>query len=147
MAIHFFSEEITFAIKHKSIIKTWLKQLVLAYEGKKLGSLNYIFCSDEYLLTLNQEHLQHDYYTDIITFDNSEDEDIISGDLFISVDRVIDNAATLQVAFEKEFYRVLVHGLLHLLGFGDKTPEEVEIMRSKEDEAIKALESLLAIKK
>lgn len=147
MAIHFFSEEITFAVKHKSILKTWLKQLVLEYEGKKLGSLNYIFCSDEYLLTMNQEHLQHDYYTDIITFDNSDDEVVISGDLFISVDRVTDNAAILQVAFEKEFYRVLAHGLLHLLGFGDKNPAEVEIMRSKEDEAIKALELLLSGKK
>jgi rRNA maturation RNase YbeY len=101
-------------------------------EGKSLEEVNLIFCSDEYLLQKNIEFLQHDYYTDIITFDYCQD-DLVMGDLFISKDRVIDNAQTNSVSFENELNRVIVHGVLHLCGYKDKSPDEEKLMRSKED--------------
>lgn len=101
-------------------------------EGKSLEEVNLIFCSDEYLLQKNIEFLQHDYYTDIITFDYCQD-DLIMGDLFISKDRVIDNAQTNGVSFENELNRVIVHGVLHLCGYKDKSVDEEKLMRSKED--------------
>src|ERR1044071_3674818 len=100
-----------------------------------LGDVNVIFCSDDYLLEMNREHLDHDYYTDIITFDYSE-EAVVSGDLFISVDRVSDNASGLSVSFLDELNRVCVHGLLHLCGYKDKSEAEELLMRSKEDEML-----------
>ncbi|MCE2742032.1 MAG: rRNA maturation RNase YbeY [Fluviicola sp.] len=101
-------------------------------EGKSLEEVNLIFCSDEYLLQKNIEFLQHDYYTDIITFDYCQG-DLIMGDLFISKDRVIDNAQTNGVSFENELNRVIVHGVLHLCGYKDKSVDEEKLMRSKED--------------
>jgi probable rRNA maturation factor len=101
-------------------------------EGKSLEEVNLIFCSDEYLLQKNIEFLQHDYYTDIITFDYCQG-DLIMGDLFISKDRVIDNAQTNGVSFEIELNRVIVHGVLHLCGYKDKSVDEEKLMRSKED--------------
>ena len=101
-------------------------------EGKSLEEVNLIFCSDEYLLHKNIEFLQHDYYTDIITFDYCQG-DLIIGDLFISKDRVIDNAQTNGVSFENELNRVIVHGVLHLCGYKDKSVDEEKLMRSKED--------------
>jgi probable rRNA maturation factor len=108
---------------------------VCQLEGKSLGDLNLIFCSDEYLLEINREHLDHDYYTDIITFDYSE-EGVVSGDLFVSIDRVIDNAKQLSIEFHDELCRVCVHGLLHLCGYKDKSSADEKLMRSKEDEML-----------
>ncbi len=108
----------------------WLSK-VCSLEGKVLGDLSLIFSSDEYLLKINQDHLNHDYYTDIITFDYCETD--ITGDLFISFDRVLENATTHKVTVENERNRVVVHGLLHLIGYGDKSNEESKLMRQLED--------------
>lgn len=128
----FFTEDISFELPDKQAIKVWL-QGIAKQENRKLGDLNYIFCSDEYLLDVNRQYLNHDYYTDIITFDNSESPSRIDGDIFISIDRVQDNAQTIGVAFETELKRVLAHGLLHLIGYGDKTEDDQKQMRAKED--------------
>jgi rRNA maturation RNase YbeY len=107
-------------------------------EGKLLGDVSVVFCSDTYLLELNKRHLQHDFFTDIITFDYSEG-DKVAGDLFVSVDRVYENADAYNVSRETELNRVSVHGILHLLGYKDKTPQEVAVMREKENEALALL--------
>ncbi|SUX47286.1 rRNA maturation RNase YbeY [Chryseobacterium indoltheticum] len=109
----------------------WLKDIIVS-EGKKLGEINYIFCDDEYLLKVNQDYLQHDYYTDIITFDYVKGK-TISGEIFVSLQRISDNASTLSKNYEEELRRVLAHGILHLCGYKDKTEEEEQLMRSKED--------------
>lgn len=114
-----------------SNISIWLEDLILS-ENKKPGDINYIFCDDEYLLKVNQDYLDHDYYTDIITFDYVKGK-IISGDIFVSLPRILDNASTLSQNFESEFNRVLAHGILHLCGYKDKTEEEKSQMRAKED--------------
>ena len=114
-----------------SNISIWLEDLILS-ENKKPGDINYIFCDDEYLLKVNQDYLAHDYYTDIITFDYVKGK-TISGDIFVSLPRILDNASTLSQDFESEFRRVLAHGLLHLCGYKDKTVEEESTMRQKED--------------
>jgi rRNA maturation RNase YbeY len=108
-----------------------IPKLVLE-EGKELADIALVFCSDDELLSLNQKHLDHDYFTDIITFDYSNDP-YISGDLFISVDRVLDNANIEGVSFNEEMHRVVFHGILHLLGFNDKSTEEIGSMREKEN--------------
>ena len=107
-------------------------------EGKLLGDVSVVFCSDTYLLELNKMHLQHDFFTDIITFDYSEG-DRVAGDLFVSVDRVYENADAYNVSRETELNRVSVHGILHLLGYKDNTPQEVAVMREKENEALALL--------
>jgi rRNA maturation RNase YbeY len=135
MAIHFFSEDLPFVLPQKLRRKHWLKQLA-AGEGFRIKELNYIFCSDEYLYQINVDYLQHDTYTDIITFDNSEKSGEIEGDIFISLDRVKENAKTHQQDEETELTRVLSHGLLHLMGYADKTKQAASLMRSKEDGAI-----------
>lgn len=131
--IRFFNEDVPYKLSQKQAMRQWLKQQA-EREGYAVGELNYIFCSDEYVLQVNRDHLQHDFYTDIITFDTGEDEGRIEGDIFISVDRVTDNAVQLGIAADGEMRRVLAHGLLHLCGYGDKTDEEVRLMRAKEDE-------------
>lgn len=131
MMIEFFSENIEFEIANPKRIEEWVAATVLA-EGKLVGAITYIFCSDEYLLKVNQEHLKHDFYTDIITFDYTEN-DLISGDLFISIDRVSENAQELKIPFEHELHRVMIHGVLHLLGFKDKTKKHKTEMTAKED--------------
>ena len=112
-------------------IEEWV-QKVIEKNNKQLGDITYIFCTDDYLLNINREYLQHDYYTDIITFNYCEN-DIISGDLFISIDTVIDNAKTFDVSFESEFRRVVIHGILHLVGFDDKTDIDQEEMTKQEN--------------
>jgi rRNA maturation RNase YbeY len=112
-------------------IKSWIKT-VIHTEKQKPGAINYIFCSDEYLLKVNREYLDHDYFTDIITFDYVANG-VVSGDIFISVDRVADNAKQFGVTFDNELRRVLVHGVLHLLGYPDKKNEEKKRMTEKED--------------
>ncbi len=115
----------------------WLSE-VTRLENKKLGDVTLIFCSDEYLLNINQTYLDHDYYTDIITFDYTEG-DFVSGDLYISVDRVSENAEINNVSFLNELNRVVVHGVLHLCGYKDKSDEEEKQMRRKEDDALNLL--------
>ena len=109
----------------------WLKNIIFE-EEQKVGDINYIICDDEYLLKINQDYLQHDYYTDIITFDYVKAK-IISGDIFVSLPRVEDNAKHLGKDLNQEFHRVLAHGILHLCGYKDKTEEEQSAMRAKED--------------
>ena len=109
----------------------WLEKLILE-EGKKPGDINYILCNDEYLLEINRQYLDHDYYTDIITFDYCKGK-IISGDIFLSLQRVLDNASMLETKQEEELNRVLAHGILHLCGYKDKKEEEKKTMRYKED--------------
>jgi rRNA maturation RNase YbeY len=117
-----------------SLILDWYTKVSLQ-EDKDLGDVTIIFCSDDYLLEVNREHLDHDYYTDIITFDYS-DFPIVSGDLFISVDRVKENATDFNVSFEHELHRVIIHGVLHLCCYFDKTNEDELLMRSKENQAL-----------
>ena len=112
---------------------------VCEVEVKELGEVSIIFCSDEHLLEMNKEYLEHDYYTDIITFDYTQDA-LVSGDLFISMDRVKDNADEFDVPFQDELHRVCVHGLLHLCGYRDKSESDEELMRSKENEMLKLRE-------
>jgi rRNA maturation RNase YbeY len=131
-AIHFFEEDIAYKLKHKTNLKYWIWNVILA-EGYKLKELNYIFCSDNYLLNLNKQYLDHDTYTDIVTFDNSEADGVILGDIFISIDRIRENAITYQIEEADELHRVMVHGVLHLLGYGDKETGDKELMTSKED--------------
>ena len=138
--IFFHTEDISFALESEKTTSIWLVMLVERHK-KKLWELNYVFCSDEYLLKLNQEHLNHDYFTDIITFDYCQN-DVISGDLFISVDRTNENAKTFKKSESNELNRVIAHGLLHLLGFSDKTAEDIVEMRSMEEAALTMLESL-----
>jgi probable rRNA maturation factor len=115
--------------------KSWLKDLVKE-QGFKLGELNYIFLNDEGLHKINVEYLNHDTYTDIITFDNSEDESMIEGDIFVSVERIAENAKKFKVNFETELTRVMAHGVLHLCGFLDKKPADVKLMRKMEDKYV-----------
>lgn len=129
--IHFFEEDIRVPLKNKLAIKKWLKELALA-EGKKIVELNYVFCSDEYLLEINKQYLNHQTLTDIITFDQSEHELKIEGDIYISYERVLENGKQLNTE-KNELFRVMAHGLLHLIGYKDKKPEEQITMRSKED--------------
>ena len=131
--IRFFNEDVPYKLPHKQAVRQWLKQQT-EREGYTVGELNYIFCSDEYVLQVNRDYLQHDYYTDIITFDQSEEEGKLAGDIYISVERVVDNAAQLGVPAEQEMLRVLAHGLLHLCGYLDKGEEEEAQMRQKEEE-------------
>ena len=121
-------------LKNRRSLKVFIKQL-FEREGKSILSLDIIFCSDEYLLEINNKHLQHDYYTDIITFDLSDPNSTQTiGELYISIDRVKDNALSLQAKFSIELLRVVFHGALHLCGYKDKTPTDIKRMREKEDE-------------
>ncbi|MBC7847556.1 MAG: rRNA maturation RNase YbeY [Flavobacterium sp.] len=129
-----FNYETEFTLENKEAISNWISNVIKS-EDKKEGEINYIFCDDEYLLQINQEHLQHDYYTDIISFDYTVGNEI-NGDLFISVERVKDNAVDFNVSFEEELKRVLVHGILHYCGYKDKSEDDELLMRSKEDEKL-----------
>ena len=129
--IRFFNEDIDFNLPYKQEVKKWLRHIIIA-EGKRVGEVSVIFCSDEYLRQMNRRYLQHDYYTDIITFDYTEDE-MISGDLFISIDTVKANAEEYKQTFEKELHRVMAHGALHLCGYNDATPQEQKAIREAED--------------
>jgi len=130
-SISFHSEDISFELITQQKVLGWIQQTI-QNENKKLGEISYVFCSDEYLYKINLEHLNHDTYTDIITFNYCE-EDVLSADIFISIDRVKDNAKTYNVAFETELHRVIIHGILHLVGYNDKSDEQQNEMTSKED--------------
>ncbi len=132
LPINFFLEETNYSLKNKLHLKSWINQTIVA-EGYQLQELNFILCSDDYLLKINQEYLNHDTYTDIITFDNSEEEKFIYGDIFISIDRVKENAQTFAVKTVDELHRVIIHGTLHLLGYPDKKKQEKALMTQKED--------------
>ena len=139
--IHFFSEDVDFALSNKARITVtrWLSDVV-RIEQTKIADLSYIFCSDDYLLSINQQYLNHDYYTDVITFDHRDQlSEPITGDIFISYDRVADNSIQLGFCKEDELRRVMLHGLLHLLGYGDATSEEKQRMRLLEDKYLNQL--------
>ena len=130
--ISFHIEDIDFDLNQSDVIAAWLVS-VFEQEEKQLDSLSIILCSDSYLHKLNVEYLQHDTLTDVITFPYSRKDQPIQGDIFISIDRVRDNADNFQASFKDELYRVMVHGVLHLAGYGDKTDEESKLIRAKED--------------
>lgn len=129
--IDFHAEDVDPQLGEENILADWIRQAILS-EGGQLHFINYIFCSDEYLLQINREYLQHDTLTDIITFPYSETA--IESDIFISTERVAENAISFGVPYHTELQRVMIHGVLHLLGFGDKTAEEKKEMRRKEEE-------------
>lgn len=131
--INFYSEN-EFTLLGQSAHEKWLKD-VISSEKKKLGEISFIFCDDEYLLDINRKYLNHDTYTDIISFDNTVGE-ILQGDIFISISRVKENAEVYEVSFPEELRRVLVHGILHLCGYKDKTRSEKQLMRLKEEEKL-----------
>lgn len=138
MSIQFHSEDVDFKLNNQSLVADWIAKCI-TQRGKNLLLINYIFCSDEYLLEVNRKHLNHDYYTDIITFDNSFDENEVLADIFISIDRVRDNAAELNLMFNDELNRVIIHGVLHLLGWEDSSAELKEKMRLEEDKCLKII--------
>lgn len=133
LPIHFFSEDISFILKEKNKVRNWIRNTIRS-EGKKLRELNLIFCSDTYLLEINKQYLDHDTFTDIVTFDNSESPELIIGDIFISIDRIRENAAKYKVAEKDELHRVIIHGTLHLIGYKDKTKSDKSLMTEKEDQ-------------
>ena len=145
MPIRFFSERIDFQLKNQDQIINWFN-LITKSHRQHILELNYIFCSDDYLLKINRDYLKSDYYTDIITFNNAEKEGMIEGDIFISIERITDNAQFLQISFANELHRVLIHGLLHLLGFNDKTPHEQALMRKKENLCLSLLKYKFHVK-
>jgi rRNA maturation RNase YbeY len=130
--INFFSEDITWTLRNKRLIRTWLSRLFFK-EGQQVGEVNYIFCSDGYLFDLNVKYLEHHTLTDTITFTYSSDNEPITGDVFISYDRVKENAQKMKVKFSDEVLRLIAHGALHLCGYNDKLPEEKRVMTNKED--------------
>lgn len=135
--ITFQNQSLSFGLKHKTKLREWIGTIIKK-EKYQPGAINYIFCTDDELLDLNIRHLNHHTYTDIITFDDTEGKKI-NGDLFISIHRVAENAKKFQVTFENELYRVMIHGILHLCGYKDKTASDAKIMRKKEDQALKLL--------
>lgn len=140
MPIEFFKEDTNRELPLSGTHSLWLHDVSNKHDFE-IHELNYIFCSDHYLLDINQKYLNHDYYTDIITFDNSDQHSVIEGDIFISVDRVQENATMFGTSFNEELYRVMVHGLLHLIGFDDKSESEKELMREKEEACLSLLKN------
>lgn len=143
--ICFFSEGITFNLRSKLVLKRWLKE-VAARGGYTASDINYVFCSDDYLLEMNKQYLGHDYYTDIITFDNREDaaSKRVDGDIFISIDTVRSNGEEYGEGFERELHRVMAHGLLHLTGYDDGTEAEQKQMHAAENAALDLLDEIKA---
>jgi len=134
--LQFFSEEIDFSLDKEDSVRDWILFVIEKFD-KKATEINYIFCSDEYLLGLNKEHLDHDYYTDILTFPYAHKDALeLISDIYISIDRVKENASSLGIAFEEELHRVMIHGILHLLGFDDHGEGAQEEMRERENEAL-----------
>lgn len=140
MAIYFSTENIDFHLPHPEKVKNWIVRVVKS-QGKRVGEINYLFCDDAYLINVNRTYLNHDTYTDIITFDYVAGN-IISGDIMISVDRVVENAQLFNTSFEHELHRVIIHGVLHLLGQGDKSEAESKEMRKREEESLAIWETM-----
>jgi len=141
MAILYEAVDISFPKIKRNEMKSWIKR-VITHFNKKIGNIVYIFCSDKEILRINKIYLNHDYYTDIITFDYSEG-DKLAGDLFISLETVKSNSVKFNTGFDEELHRVMIHGILHLCGFNDKTPEEKDNMRKREDEALELIENTI----
>ena len=135
MAIQFFFLQQNISLTQRTALKAFING-IFKKKRRKLESLTYIFCSDDYLLKINNSHLKHNYYTDIITFDLSETTEVITGEIYISTDRIRDNASTLKVSIKEELHRVIFHGALHLCGYKDKTPKDVKEMRTAEDRCL-----------
>lgn len=133
MAIYFSAHEVKVGLKDRTRLKAFITEL-FKREEQGLANLQYVFCTDDYLLQINEEFLKHDTYTDIVTFELSADPDITEGEIYISIDRVKENAEHFEVSENYELHRVMFHGALHLCGYGDKTKKEEAIMRQKEDE-------------
>lgn len=131
--ILFFVEDIDFKLKEKAKIRQWIVDTIKAEGFKRVGELSFILCSDAYLLEINKQYLNHDTYTDVVTFDSSEDDDVIAGDIFISVERITENAAKFKVDSRDELQRVIMHGVLHLCGYHDKKPDDKMLMTAKEN--------------
>ena len=136
-----FNFQYPFRFVKRTQYRLWIREMVQS-KSKKIGDVNYIFCDDEYLLSINQQYLQHDTYTDIITFDYCE-EDILNGDIFISIERVRENAQKFEVSFQEELVRVMAHGILHLCGYKDKKKSEAEEMRKQEKWAMDLYEKMM----
>lgn len=132
MLVQFYIADTKITLKERTKLKGFIISIFLK-EGKKMNYINYIFCSDEYLLSINREFLKHDYYTDIITFNLSGIQDPINGEVYISIDRIRENAKNLQVSIKSEFHRVVFHGALHLCGYKDKKRADKQLMRKQED--------------
>ncbi len=139
--VRFFNKDIKFNLKHKLLLKKWIKSVVSNY-GKRVGDINIILCDDPSILEINMQFLSHDYYTDIITFDYCED-DYINGELYISVDTVRANAQEYLQDFDVELHRVIIHGVLHLLGLDDHSEIDIKQMRDAENQALQELEVIL----
>jgi len=131
-------ENFHFSLEKETTVKNWIKK-ILKQEGKTAGNISYLFCSDDYLLKINRQFLQHDFYTDIITFDYSEKAKI-EGEIFISIDRVKENAKIFKQPFERELMRTIIHGVLHLCGYTDKKPADKKRMTAKENQALLLLD-------
>ena len=140
MSLHFYSADIDFSLDNPDLVTKWIQTVIRNHE-RMTGKITYLFCSDDYILDVNKRFLNHDTYTDIITFDNVEGN-LVSGDILISIDRVGENARQFGVSFSQELHRVLVHGVLHLLGFKDKSEEDSKMMRAKENESLQILSSM-----
>ncbi|MCC8188738.1 MAG: rRNA maturation RNase YbeY [Bacteroides sp.] len=140
MAVTYHTEDVQMPSIARRTITTWIREVAASY-GKKCGEIAYIFCSDAKILEVNRRYLQHDYYTDIITFDYTE-KDRISGDLFISLDTVQSNAQQYGTSYEEELHRTIIHGILHLCGINDKGPGEREIMEAAENQTLALLKNL-----
>ncbi|MAW95995.1 MULTISPECIES: rRNA maturation RNase YbeY [unclassified Leeuwenhoekiella] len=133
-----FNSQNDFSLQEEDRIKLWLERIAQK-ESFQIDELGYVFCSDEYLLEINKQYLDHDTYTDIVTFDYS-DNGVLNGELYISTERVEDNSKDFNVSFDTELRRVIAHGLLHMCGYGDKSVDEISVMRSKEEECLKLWE-------
>ena len=131
--IQFFSEDIDFTLKEKQKVREWIGATIKAEGFRRVGELSFVLCSDAYLLEINKQYLDHDTFTDIVTFDSSEDEGVIAGDIFISVERTMENAKKFNVSERDELHRVIIHGILHLCGYYDKKKEDKTLMTEKED--------------
>lgn len=134
MPINYQSQDIKFVLKEKRKVSKWINDVIKSHQ-KKVGNVSYIFCSNQYILELNQQYLNHNYFTDIITFDYCYDNKV-EGDIFISIDTVLDNSHRFKTNFNEELLRVIIHGVLHLVGFSDKTAKQQKHMRVLEDEAL-----------
>lgn len=137
--INFFSEEVDFNLPNKTSIVNWIREIISLESNKEILAINYIFCSDAYLSQINQEYLSHNTLTDIITFNNSDDDQYIDTDIYISVDRVFENSRTYHEDRLDELLRVMIHGILHLMGYRDSNDNEKKIMRKKENECLNLL--------
>lgn len=139
--IHFFNEDIAYILKQKRIMRLWIDR-VIQKAGLETGDLNFVLCNDEFLVKMNRKYLKHNTLTDIITFALSDDTKVVSGDIYISLQRVRENAKIFNLALDEELHRVMIHGILHLVGFKDTTKEEKEEMRRRESEALELLEKV-----